>query len=94
MRILSPTALLYLVIGTLWGLGSALVTLDTIRNLTVGTDGYRERITELGEVRVEDARQVVLLENGRGGGDEERGEVEDVSFFFVISAEREKFLLF
>lgn len=59
----------------------ALITLDTIRNLTKVTDECKERVVESGGVVVDamvrglggiSAGQVVL-----GGGDEE---VEDVSF--------------
>ena len=73
----------------LLGVGEALVTLQTIRNLTDATDGYRGRIEELGSVGVSlggsGGGQVVFgigvgeKEVGGGGGDE--GEIEDVSSF-------------
>lgn len=75
----------------LLGVGEALVTLQTIRNLTDATDGYRGRIEELGSVGVgvsvggSGGGQVVFgigvggKEVGGGGGNE--GEIEDVSSF-------------
>jgi hypothetical protein len=76
----------------------ALVTLQTIRNLTQATDESRERIVESGAVG--DTEGVVEIDEmarvlggvGVGGGqavlgrDGEEGEVEDVSFLFFSGA--------
>lgn len=68
-------------------ISSALLTLDVIRNLTEGTDGYRERILDAeGGLGVGvglgsgggDGGQVVL------GGEGDEGEIEDVSFFLLF----------
>ena len=50
----------------LLGVGEALVTLQTIRNLTDATDGYRGRIEEMGRVGV--GVDVVVGGTRRGGG--------------------------
>ena len=76
-------------------LGSGLVTLDAIRNLTAVTDECKGRIVESGSVVIDEmarvlggigggAGQVVL-----GGGDEE---VEDVSSTFSAFFSRRFFL--
>ncbi|KAH7336460.1 hypothetical protein BKA65DRAFT_34619 [Rhexocercosporidium sp. MPI-PUGE-AT-0058] len=85
MKLHSPLTLLYLAVAS-----NALVTLDTIRNLTEGTDGYRRRITDLGSMGLGSDGVGVGGDGGRGqvvmggaawGGDEgdggDEGEIED-----------------
>jgi hypothetical protein len=71
------------------GLGEALITLETIRNLTSTTDECRGRITALGTVQEVDpmARALggvsqVVVSGGAGGGDEEEVEVVSSKFSF------------
>ncbi|KAL2068768.1 hypothetical protein VTL71DRAFT_15106 [Oculimacula yallundae] len=72
----------------LWiAVGNALITRDAIRNLTIATDGYRERILEVGDVGSEGLRDGgrgggEVREEGRqivmsGGGGVDEGEIED-----------------
>ena len=66
---------------------AALITLDTMRNLTAITDECRERIVagdDGGKLGMEIPGQVVLL------GERDGGEVEDVSLRFVFFSSRER----
>ena len=89
MKLLLPyTSLLLALLGCSQVI-EALVTLDTIRNLTITTDECRERILESGKVDLGDgdvdgmvraldgfAGQEIL--SGHGGNGEDGDEVEDV----------------
>ena len=80
MRLLSLLSL-SLLLHPIW----ALVTLQTIRNLTTLTDEAKDRVVESGAVVVDQMARILGGQVMLGGGEEgEEGEVEDVSFDLTL----------